>query len=123
VGGDGGGGEVWWVGHHVLETAEGAHRMDWGRGYHERCRREREGWRIAGRELRIVWRQRHARMVERMIGRRTGTGGSGGVAYLDATALRYRIFDEIWAVRSLLLRRELTPELANEDDYRFRVED
>lgn len=71
----------------------------------------------------IVWRQRHARMVERMIGRRTGTGGSGGVDYLDATALRYRIFDEIWAVRSLLLRRDLAPELENEEDYRFRVED
>lgn len=71
----------------------------------------------------IVWRQRHARMVERMIGRRTGTGGSGGVDYLDATALRYRIFDEIWAVRSLLLRRDLVPELDNVEDYRFRVQD
>jgi tryptophan 2,3-dioxygenase len=70
-----------------------------------------------------VWRQRHARMVERMIGRRTGTGGSGGVDYLDATALRYRIFDEIWAVRGLLLRRDLVPELAHEQDYRFRIED
>src|SRR6185295_7351694 len=40
----------------------------------------------------VVFRQRHARMVERMIGRRTGTGGSAGVEYLDNTALRYRIF-------------------------------
>ncbi len=78
---------------------------------------------LALEQAMIVWRQRHARMVERMIGRRTGTGGSGGVDYLDATALRYRIFDEIWAVRGLLLRRELVPELANEEDYRFRVED
>jgi tryptophan 2,3-dioxygenase len=78
---------------------------------------------LALEQAMIVWRQRHARMVERMIGRRTGTGGSRGVDYLDATALRYRIFDEIWAVRSLLLRHDLTPELANEDDYRFRVQD
>ncbi len=78
---------------------------------------------LAMEQAMIVWRQRHARMVERMIGRRTGTGGSGGVDYLDATALRYRIFDEIWAVRTLLLRRDLAPDLANEMDYRFRVQD
>ncbi len=35
----------------------------------------------------VVFRQRHARMVERRIGRRTGTGSSAGVDYLDATAL------------------------------------
>ena len=33
-----------------------------------------------------IWRFRHARMVERMIGLRVGTGGSSGVDYLDATA-------------------------------------
>jgi len=71
----------------------------------------------------VVWRQRHARMVERVIGRRTGTGGSGGVDYLDATAQRYRIFDDLWAVRTLLLKSELTPSLARSDDYRFRIED
>jgi tryptophan 2,3-dioxygenase len=78
---------------------------------------------LALEQAMTVWRQRHARMVERMIGRRTGTGGSGGVDYLDSTALRYRIFDEIWAVRGLLLRRDLVPELAHEEDYRFRIED
>src|SRR5690606_17414829 len=78
---------------------------------------------IALEQAMIVWRQRHARMVERVIGRRTGTGGSGGVDYLDTTALRYRVFDELWAVRSILLRRELAPELAHEQDYRFRIED
>ena len=45
----------------------------------------------------LIFRQRHARMVERVIGRRTGTGGSAGVDYLDQTALRYRIFDDVWA--------------------------
>lgn len=66
-----------------------------------------------------IFRQRHARMVERMIGRRTGTGGSAGVAYLDETALKYRVFGEIWAVRSLLLRAEALPSLANAAAYGF----
>jgi tryptophan 2,3-dioxygenase len=71
----------------------------------------------------IIWRQRHARMVERVIGRRTGTGGSAGVDYLDQTALRYRVFGDLWAVRSLLLRRPTLPSLEHEEDYRFRVQD
>ncbi len=71
----------------------------------------------------IIWRQRHARMVERVIGRRTGTGGSGGVDYLDATAQRYRVFDDLWAVRTLLLKSELAPSLHHPEDYRFRIED
>ena len=33
----------------------------------------------------LLFRAHHARMVERMIGRRMGTGGSSGVDYLDAT--------------------------------------
>ena len=71
----------------------------------------------------VIWRQRHARMVERVIGRRTGTGGSAGVDYLDQTALRYRVFNDIWAVRSLLLRKPTLPLLEHEGDYHFRVED
>jgi tryptophan 2,3-dioxygenase len=67
----------------------------------------------------VIFRQRHARMVERVIGRRTGTGGSAGVDYLDNTALRYRVFKDIWAARTLLLRREALPELANAAAYDF----
>ncbi|MFK7741224.1 MAG: tryptophan 2,3-dioxygenase family protein [Planctomycetota bacterium] len=57
----------------------------------------------------LAFRQRHARMVERVIGRRVGTGGSDGVDYLDQTALKYRVFTEIWAGRTMLLPPELTP--------------
>ncbi|MFA1719276.1 tryptophan 2,3-dioxygenase family protein [Xanthomonas campestris] len=57
----------------------------------------------------LVWRQRHARMVERFIGHRAGTGGSPGVAYLDQTALQYRVFADLWTVRSLLLRKAAVP--------------
>ena len=54
----------------------------------------------------LLFRNSHARMVERMIGRRMGTGGSSGVDYLDAT-LKYRIFVDLWTVRTILVRRDL----------------
>ncbi len=65
----------------------------------------------------LVFRQRHARMVARVIGRRIGTGGSDGVAYLDQTALKYRVFTEIWAARTLLLPPELSPPVADRGWY------
>jgi tryptophan 2,3-dioxygenase len=49
----------------------------------------------------LLWRGRHVRMVERMIGNRTGTGGSSGAKYLEST-LQYRCFPELWEVRSHL---------------------
>ncbi|MBX3193070.1 MAG: tryptophan 2,3-dioxygenase [Labilithrix sp.] len=67
----------------------------------------------------VVFRQRHARMVERVIGRRTGTGGSSGVDYLDQTALKYRIFRDVWAVRTLLVRQAELPPLERADVYGF----
>jgi len=72
-------------------------------------------------ELFILWRTRHARMVERVIGRRIGTGGSSGVDYLDETA-RYRIFPELWAVRTLLLPRAAIPPLQHPELYHFTAE-
>ena len=48
-----------------------------------------------------LWRRHHVFMVERMIGRKWGTGGSQGVPYLEAT-LGGRFFPEIWAVRTHL---------------------
>ncbi len=67
----------------------------------------------------VIFRQRHARMVERVIGRRTGTGGSAGVDYLDQTALRYRIFRDVWAVRTILVREAALPPLGNPGFYEF----
>jgi len=69
-----------------------------------------------------VFRQRHARMVERMIGRRTGTGGSSGVDYLDQTALRYRVFRDLWAARTHQIRHSVTPEPEAREAYGFRYE-
>jgi len=67
----------------------------------------------------IVFRQRHARMVERAIGRRAGTGGTAGVAYLDKTALKYRVFRDLWAIRTLQIRREAASDLDKPDYYGF----
>ncbi len=49
----------------------------------------------------LLWRGRHVRMVERMIGHKTGTGGSSGAEYLKRT-LEYRFFPALWEVRSHL---------------------
>lgn len=46
------------------------------------------------------WRAHHVLMVERQIGAKTGTGGSG-VTYLRST-LDKRFFPELWALRSEL---------------------
>ncbi len=48
-----------------------------------------------------LWRYHHVRMVERMIGRKPGTGGSDGVGYLSRT-LDKRFFPELWEVRTHL---------------------
>ncbi len=72
-------------------------------------------------QLFILWRTRHARMVERLIGRRVGTGGSSGVDYLDETT-KYRIFKDLWAMRTILLPKQLVPPVENYDFYRFREE-
>ncbi len=66
----------------------------------------------------LLFRTHHARMVERMIGRRMGTGGSSGVDYLDATT-KYRIFVDLWAVRTLLVKRDALPEVSEADFYGF----
>ena len=49
----------------------------------------------------LLWRGRHIRMVERMIGAKRGTGGSLGAAYL-ATTLEHRMFPELWEMRTHL---------------------
>ncbi len=74
---------------------------------------------VAFEQSMIIFRQRHARMVERVIGRRTGTGGSAGVDYLDQTANKYRIFRDVWAVRTILLGAAALPAVLNAERYGF----
>jgi tryptophan 2,3-dioxygenase len=48
-----------------------------------------------------MWRHQHMLMAGRQIGRRPGTGGSQGMAYLDTT-LSQRLYPVLWEVRSVL---------------------
>ena len=48
-----------------------------------------------------LWRFQHMKTVERIIGHKPGTGGTGGVSYL-AKALDLRFFPELWQVRTSL---------------------
>ena len=52
-----------------------------------------------------LWRLHHIKMVERMIGSKTGTGGSEGTAYLKKTVDR-RFFPDLWELRSYLSKRK-----------------
>jgi tryptophan 2,3-dioxygenase len=46
-----------------------------------------------------IWRFGHVKMVERMIGSMTGTGGSSGAEYLRGTLLK-PFWPDLWAVRA-----------------------
>ncbi|MBN8645916.1 MAG: tryptophan 2,3-dioxygenase [Planctomycetes bacterium] len=46
-----------------------------------------------------LWRFRHMKTVERIIGFKTGTGGSSGVPFLRR-AIEVRLFPELWDVRT-----------------------
>jgi tryptophan 2,3-dioxygenase len=52
-------------------------------------------------ELAAAWRSRHVTMVERMIGTKTGTGGSSGATYLRSR-LGLHYYAVLWELRSLL---------------------
>ncbi|HYC77473.1 MAG TPA: tryptophan 2,3-dioxygenase family protein [Planctomycetota bacterium] len=68
-----------------------------------------------------AFRFRHARMVERMIGARTGTGGSSGVDYLDRGS-QQRIFGNLLEARNFLLDRARLRDLPHPEVFRFRFE-
>ena len=55
-------------------------------------------------EMFSMWRLHHIKMVERMIGSKTGTGGSEGAAYLKKTVGR-QFFPELWELRSYLSKK------------------
>jgi len=69
-------------------------------------------------EQMVLFRSGHARMVERVIGRRVGTGGSTGVTYLDQTT-SYRVFRDLWAIRTVLLPKSRLPPLERPEVYGF----
>ena len=69
----------------------------------------------------LLFRHHHARMVERIMGRRIGTGGTSGVDYLDATS-QYRIFKDLWAVRTILIKPQKRPPLQNAAFYGYSAD-
>mmetsp|Transcript_3571 Transcript_3571/g.10499 ORF Transcript_3571/g.10499 Transcript_3571/m.10499 type:complete len:435 (+) Transcript_3571:425-1729(+) len=62
-------------------------------------------------ELMGQWRHRHSAMVLRMIGSRSGTGGSSGHAYLEAVLQRSRIFTDLTHASHYLLPQHALPPL------------
>jgi tryptophan 2,3-dioxygenase len=46
-----------------------------------------------------LWRFAHVKTVERIIGYKRGTGGTGGVSYLTK-ALELKFFPELWTIRT-----------------------
>jgi tryptophan 2,3-dioxygenase len=62
-------------------------------------------------ELMATWRWRHMNMVHRMIGMRSGTGGSTGKGYLREAAMKHYIFSGFAELNSYMVNRSLLPEL------------
>ena len=83
----------------------GGHRLRCARAAHDRASYA-DVWALAEAllqhdELAAAWRARHVVMVERMIGTKTGTGGSSGADYLRSR-LDLRYFPLLWDLRSVL---------------------
>lgn len=58
-----------------------------------------------------AWRYRHMNMVHRMIGTRTGTGGSTGKGYLQGALASHYIFSEFAELTSFIIERNKLPKL------------
>lgn len=66
-----------------------------------------------------TWRFRHMNMVHRIIGMRTGTGGSTGKEYLKGALDKHYIFKDIAALTSFLIERNKLPKLSVEMEKRL----
>lgn len=65
-------------------------------------------------ELLTNWRYRHAQMVMRMLGKKSGTGGSSGYEYLMDTVKKHQIFLDFHNISTLLIPRSELPELPDD---------
>ncbi|MCB0497562.1 MAG: hypothetical protein KDC79_15570 [Cyclobacteriaceae bacterium] len=66
---------------------------------------------IAIDELMTTWRSRHISMVTRMIGLRTGTGGSTGADYLSKSRDHHGVFNELAGLNTFLVQRNMLPAI------------
>ncbi|MDA8793167.1 tryptophan 2,3-dioxygenase [Bacteriovoracaceae bacterium] len=62
-------------------------------------------------ELISTWRYTHFLMVNRMLGKKIGTGGSSGHAYLLATTRANRIFNDLFNISTYLIPEDRLPNL------------
>ncbi len=60
------------------------------------------------------WRHKHLVMVRRMIGMRTGTGGTSGSGYLEGALTKHNIFRDIEGLSTFLIERKKLPKLPEE---------
>lgn len=58
-----------------------------------------------------AWRYNHALMVQRMIGTKTGTGGSSGYEYLKGTLEPHKVFSDLLTISNYLIPRSKLPPL------------
>ena len=58
-----------------------------------------------------TWRFRHVQMVEKMLGKKIGTGGSSGQGYLKQTVDKHKIFTDLANIATLMISRSDLPEL------------
>ena len=72
-----------------------------------------------------TWRYRHALMTTRMIGRRVGTGGSAGAAFLTRSAEKAHVFTDLFQLATFLIPRSSLPTLPRdlERKMHFRFEE
>lgn len=60
------------------------------------------------------WRQRHALMAKRMLGSKTGTGGSTGAQYLKEAADNHRVFQDLIQLTTFFIPTSKLPALPKE---------
>ncbi|HEY8689339.1 MAG TPA: tryptophan 2,3-dioxygenase family protein [Chitinophagaceae bacterium] len=60
------------------------------------------------------WRHKHLVMVRRMIGMRTGTGGTSGSGYLEGALTKHNIFRDIEGLSTFLIERKKLPKFPQE---------
>jgi tryptophan 2,3-dioxygenase len=60
------------------------------------------------------WRDRHALMAHRMIGKKIGTSGSSGHDYLKATSQKHKIFQDLFNLTTFFIPKSLLPEIPTE---------
>ncbi|KAL6479735.1 hypothetical protein MHYP_G00107680 [Metynnis hypsauchen] len=74
--------------------------------------------------LMTKWRYNHVCMVHRMIGSKSGTGGSSGYQYLRSTVSdRYKVFVDLFNLATFLVPRDWVPKLnPNEHTFLYTAE-